>query len=95
MSDVRCLFKPGEPARPETDIVPRGMTPWARATRETLANFVKATSVKPLYVNEGEHNQNVEDFLDTMTMAERIAIEIEMQSRNAVVHSFDYDPLRG
>lgn len=89
---VRCLSRPDHAVWSETDVVSR--EPIQRESRGTLAQFVRATSMKPVHMSEGDHQKNIEDFLDTMTWAERITIEIEMQGRNAAVHSFDYDPLK-
>lgn len=91
---VRCLYRPGQEPAPRTNTNPRGPTKQALIARGTLGEFLDATLVKPLYFSEANQHARIEEALDTMTLAERIAIEIEMQSRNAVVHSFDYDPLR-
>lgn len=88
---VRCLFRPGHEPAPRTNTVPKRSSDRAR---ETLGQFLDAQLIQPLYFNEEQEAQRVEDALDTMTLAERITIEIEMQARNAAVHSFDYDPLR-
>ena len=79
---------------PRTSTVPQGPTKEALLARSSLGQFLEANLMRPLYFNDQEAQSRVEDALDTMTLAERIAIEIEMQSRNAAVHSFDYDPLR-
>lgn len=93
MSDpgVRVLYQPGNEPAPHTNTVPRHSSDRAR---ETLGQFLDATLIRPLHFTEQQQAQRVEDSLDTMTLAERITIEIEMQSRNKTVHSFDYDPLR-
>lgn len=91
---VRCLSRPDRVEWPKTDVVSQDPSPVPRAARAILGHFIRATSMKPLHMSEGEHQQNIENYLDTMTWAERIAIEIELQTRNAPVHSFDYDPLR-
>lgn len=88
---VRLLFQPGHEPVPRTTVVPRRAN---NGARETLGHFLDANLIRPLYFNEEQQAQRVEDALDTMTLTERITIEIEMQTRNAAVHSFDYDPLR-
>lgn len=88
---IRVLYQPGNEPAPRTNVVPRNRSDRAR---ETLGQFLDATLVRPLYFDDTQQAQRVEDALDTMTLAERITIEIEMQSRNRSVHSFDYDPLR-
>lgn len=94
MSDVRCLSRPGTAPPPRTNVVPRGPNKQVLLARDTLGQFLDANLTRPLTFSDSEAQERVEFALDTMTLAERIAIEIEMQSRNAVVHSFDYDPLR-
>lgn len=96
MSDigVRCLFRPGDMQWPRTEIVPRATSKQSVDTRNTLGQFLDATLMRPLWFTEQQQEQRITDALDTMTLAERIAIEIELQNRNANVHSFDYDPLR-
>lgn len=86
---VRCLYRPGNEPIPRTNVVPRRS---ADDVRNTLGQFLDATLTRPLFFDDQQQAQRVEDALDTMTLAERITIEIEMQSRNAAVHSFDYDP---
>lgn len=88
---VRCLYRPGNEPIPRTNVVPRRSSDYAR---DTLGQFLDAQLIRPLHFNDEQQAQRVEDALDTMTLAERITIEIEMQSRSAAVHSFDYDPLR-
>lgn len=88
---VRVMYQPGNEPVPRTNTVPKRSGDRAR---ETLGQFLDATLIRPLYFNDEQQAQRVEDALDTMTLAERITIEIEMQSRHATVHSFDYDPLR-
>jgi hypothetical protein len=88
---VRVLFQPGLEPAPRTNTVPKRSGDRAR---ETLGQFLDATLIRPLYFNDEQQALRVEEALDTMTLAERITIEIEMQSRFKTVHSFDYDPLR-
>jgi hypothetical protein len=91
---VKCLHKPGSEPWPKTNIVPSDLSPNSRATRETLQQFVQANTMRPLWQNEAQRGRDVEDALDTMTIAERIAIELEIQTRAPTVHTFDYDPLK-
>jgi len=95
MSDVRGLYDPSRTIWPQTNVVPRDPSPQARETRATLAQFMHAVALKPLHMSEGEHARNIETYLDTMPLTERVFIEIELQTRDAAVHSFDYDPLKG
>ncbi len=94
MSDVRCIWRPGYERFPRTNIVPAATTRAGLDARNTLAQFVAANTMRPLWSDEAQNEARVNETLDTMTLQERIAIEIEMQSRNANVHTVDYDPLR-
>lgn len=91
---IRCLSHPDRVVWPQTSVVPRGHGMAGAETRSTLGQFLQAVLMKPLFFNDEQQQHQIEDALDTMTWAERIAIEIEMQSRHVAVHSFDYDPLR-
>lgn len=96
MNDVRCLHRAGVVPAPETNVVPRrDFSGNNIEERERLADFLSDALMKPLYHSVQQHRQNVEQSLNTMTIAERIAIEIEMTERTKVFHSYDYDPLRG
>jgi hypothetical protein len=77
---------------PRTNVVPRGPGKDALAARDTLSQFLEANLMRPLLFSETQAQAQIETALDTMTLAERIAIDIEMSTRFAPVHSFDYDP---
>jgi hypothetical protein len=94
MSVVRCLSRPGETVFPSTNIVPKGSNLEAIRTRNTLGQFLEATLMRPLHFDDTERETQINMALDTMTLTERVFIEVEMLSRNPIVHSFDYDPLR-
>lgn len=66
----------------------------AIVARNNLGEFLDAVLIRPLWFDEGRQMQRVEQSLATMTVAERIYLEIEMTERNRAVHSYDYDPLR-
>lgn len=91
---VRCLSRPGNEPMSRTRVVPKGANRQSIETRETLGQFLDATLMRPLWFSDEEQNQRVEDALDTMTIAERIAIELEIQERAPTMHAFDYDPLK-
>lgn len=93
---VRLLHHPGDAPLPRTSVVPRATfgNKQQLEVRGTLGQFLEANLMRPLWFDDSQQQGRIEDALDTMTLAERITIEIEMQSRFASVHSFDYDPLR-
>lgn len=94
-SDVRRIFDPNRfvpvasngapPAQGSKDVV---------RARNDLGEYLDAALMRPLYHTGEQHQARVEQALDTMTPAERVYLEIEMQERARRVHSFDYDPLR-
>lgn len=93
--DVRLLYRPtttddGTPANG----APHGASKEAIIARNNLGEFLDAVLMRPLWFDESQHMQRVEQALTTMTIAERIAIEIEMTERTQIMHSYDYDALR-
>lgn len=98
MSDeIRLLYRDGR-ATNAPDIpghgAPRGTSKDSLIARNQIAEFLDATLIRPLHFDEQQQMTRVERSLDTMTIPERIAIEIEMTRRSRAMHSFDYDPLR-
>ena len=79
---------------PPTDVAPRANSEQGALERESLADFLSSALMKPLHHTAQQHRMNVERSLNTITLAERIAIEIEMTDRAMVMHSYDYDALR-
>lgn len=94
--DVKLLFREGQD---QLNVVgwgaPRGNSKEALIARNQIGEFLDETLMRPLYFDETQQMARVEQSLNTMTIAERIAIEIEMTERTKVFHSYDYDPLRG
>lgn len=76
------------------DGAPRGTSKEAITARNNLGEFLDATLIRPLWFDESQQMQRVEQSLTTMTLSERVALEIEMTQRTRAVHSFEYDPLR-
>lgn len=93
---VRLLHRPGDAPLPRTGVVPKATSGNKQqlAVRDTLGQFLEANLMRPLWFDDSQQQGRLDEALDTMTLAERITIEIEMQSRFASAHSFDYDPLR-
>jgi hypothetical protein len=91
---VRCLSLPDEVPMPRTNVVPKGNNRQSVQTRDTLGQFLDATLMRPLWFSEEQQNDRVNEAMETMTIAERIAIELEIQARAPTVHTFDYDPLK-
>lgn len=94
MSEPRVLFDPNRvPSRPSNG-APRAIGKEGIQARHQLGEYLDAVLQRPLYFDDGQSQARVESALDTMTQAERVYLEIEMQSRARVLHAFDYDPLR-
>jgi hypothetical protein len=93
-SDCRLLHRADAPVLQQTNIAPEMNTAQGAVEREHLAEFLSAALMKPLWHSAQQHRMAVEHSLNTMSIAERIAIEIELTERTQVMHSFDYDPLR-
>jgi hypothetical protein len=87
--DCRLLYRGDAPVQQRTDVAPGGTV-----ERERLGEFLSGALMKPLWHSAEQHRVAVEHSLNTMSIAERIAIEIEMTERARVMHSYDYDPLR-
>ena len=93
--DVTLLYRPGQELN---DIpghgAPRGTSKEAIVSRNNLGEFLDAVLLRPLWFDESQQMQRVEHSLNTMTLAERVTLEIEMTERSRATHSFEYDPLR-
>lgn len=93
--DIKLLYRRGMEDR---DVIgfgaPRGNSKESLVARNQIGEFLDETLMRPLYFDETQQMARVEHSLNTMTIAERIAIEIEMTERTKVFYSYDYDPLR-
>jgi hypothetical protein len=87
--DCRCIHRANRIDMPPTSVAPRNA-----ADRQEIADFLGAKLMKPLHHSIQQHQLSVEQALNTMTLAERVYLEIEMTERARVVHSYDYDALR-
>jgi hypothetical protein len=94
VSDVRVIFNPNRVVLPPSDGAPKAVGRAGTEARHQLGEYLDAVLPRPLYFDDQKNHARVESALDTMTRAERVYLEIEMQSRSRVLHSFDYDPLR-
>jgi hypothetical protein len=97
---TRALYRPGrsDTPLPAGDGVPRGTSPAAKATRDELLAMLadprEGRVSRPLHATDDEYDVLVAERLRTMTLAERIDIEIALTQRSARTHTFDYDPLK-
>lgn len=94
MSDVRVLFDPNRVKPQPGNGAPKAVGKAATDERYRLGEYLDAVLHQPLGINDEQRQARVEQSLDTMTRAERVYLEIDMQARSRVLHSFDYDPLR-
>ena len=88
-SDCRLLRRAGPDAPPPAPTV-RLDAP----TREAYGDFLSMALMRPLWHSAQQHRLSVEQSLNTMSLAERVYLEIEMTQRSQVMYSFEYDPLR-
>lgn len=98
---TRALYRPGrsDAPLPDGNALPRGPSRDAvearEAVREALTDPASGASVpRPLHASEDQYEALVAERLRTMTLCERIDIEIALTQRNARRHTYDYDPLR-
>lgn len=91
--DVRCIFRPSTAPAAPTRVVPRGSSEEAQETRRELADFLEANLSAPVHFSASQHQQRLAIALDTMSISERVYIEIEMQRQRGPLYSAEYDPL--
>lgn len=94
MSDHRVIFDPNRSPAPRSNGAPKPVGKEGIQARHELGQYLDAVLQRPLYASEEQAQARVEAALDTMTPAERVYLEIEMQDRVRALHSFDYDALR-
>ena len=94
---VRALYRPGRERLPDGDgLPPRDFQPGQAAWQEAgdlLADPESGRLMRPLHADDQQYSELVNERLRTMTLTERVDIEIELTQRFRRAHSFDYDPL--
>jgi hypothetical protein len=98
---TRALYRAGRPDVPLLDgnAMPRGSSPAAKQGRELIGALLtdpasQARVHRPLYATHEEYDQLVAERMRTMTLAERIDLEIRLTERFNRSHTYDYDPLK-
>jgi precorrin-6B methylase 1 len=98
---TRALYRPGcsTAPLPDGDAMPRGAGPEAREQRDDIAAVLTdpeepARVAKPLHATGDQYEVLVAERMRTMTLAERIDIEIALTQRFRRLHTFEYDPLK-
>jgi hypothetical protein len=91
---VRALYRPGIEPPGRGGGAPSGPGRPAQDARRELLEFLDFTLMRPLYFNDSQRAEQLEQALTTMTPADRVFIEIEMLQRKGTLYSSDYDPLR-
>lgn len=94
MSDIRCLYRPGIEPPGRGGGAPVGHGRDAQEARGNLAGFLDAALPRSIYADNVARQNQIEQSIETMTPAERVFLEIEMQERRRAYYSSDYDPLR-
>ncbi len=98
---LHARYRPGRSnvPLPDGDGMVRGSGPVARDQREAIEAMLTdpeeaARVIKPLHATGDQYEVLVAERMRTMTLAERIDIEIALTQRFRRIHTFDYDPLR-
>lgn len=94
MTDVRCLYRPGVEPPGRGGGAPSGPGRPAQEARRDLGEYLDSVLMRPLWSSNQDRSGQIESALDTLTPAERVFLEIEMQQRRGSFYSADYDPLR-
>lgn len=99
--DTRAIYRPGRDRPPPGNAMPIGPTREAISERREIEEYLASQMLVPVETREltGERGgraspRQVNEAMDTMTIAERIHLEIEMTQRGRALYSADYDPLR-
>jgi hypothetical protein len=93
-ADCRLVLRANTSSPQRSSVAPNANTPQGAIERGHLAAFLSGALMKPLWHSSEQHRWTVEQSLNTMSIAERIAIEINMTEREQAMYSCDYDPLR-
>lgn len=93
-NDVRVLYRPGRETPQPGNALPLGASKAAHDARLELGTYMDATLLRPLFATAEQHESGIELALETMTMQQRVLIEIEKSQRERSVHTSDYDPLK-
>lgn len=91
---TRALYLPGRDVLPDGNAMPLGRGPAARAEYEEIRDEVAADTPRPLGMTEPQYDAMIAERLRTITMTERIMVEIALAERRSIVYGADYDPLR-
>jgi hypothetical protein len=94
MSDVRCISRPDRPSFAPGDGLPRGHSKAAQDARQNLGDFLDVVLMRPLHATNDQRQEQISEALETMTLTERVFLEVEMTARSPAFHSFEYDALR-
>jgi hypothetical protein len=95
---VRALYRPGRDPLPDGDGLPPPGHPASQEVHQEIGDFLSDPAngriARPLHADDNQYSELVNERLRTMTLVERIDIEIDLTQRFRCAHSFDYDPLR-
>ena len=94
MSEVRALYRPNREAAPLGDGLPDAYSKADKEARAEIGGFLDAVLMRPLWSSDGDRNVAIIQALETMTIPERVFIELEMRDRQKSFYTSEYDPLR-
>ena len=90
---TRCLYRPGQEQPQPGNGAPRGQNKSVIEARNKLGDYLDSALTRPLYFSDSQNAERVETALNTMTVTERVFLEIEMQGAAKVMHSYKYEAL--
>jgi len=91
---TRALYQPGRDRLPDGNALPAGQGEADREQRELVHDQLVADTPKPLWTNEPEYDALIAERMRTLTLAERIDVELRIIERRKTMHEVDYDPLK-
>jgi hypothetical protein len=98
---IRALYRPGrsDVSPADGNAMPRGASPAAKQGRELIGELLTdptsdARVHRPFHATHEEYDQLVAERMRTMTLCERIDLEIRLTERFNRSHTYDYDPLK-
>ena len=96
---TRALYTPGRDRLPDGNALPTGYGEDDREQRQAVREQVTADTPPSLWWQKNgqptpEYDEFIDERLRTMTLAERIDVELRLIERQRTFHEFDYYPLR-
>lgn len=91
---TRALYTPGRDVLPDGNAMPTGRGDAARAEYDEIRDAVITDTPQPLSMTTPDYDAMIAERLRTITLGERILVEIALSERRSFSFTSDYDPLR-